>query len=64
MPARQKGTEKSWSATDNHGWQQAGEGNLKAKKGNRKLLRKSDLEKQRANNGKESKGKKCHDRAK
>lgn len=63
MPTRQKGAEKFWRATDNRGWLQAGEGNLKAKKGNRKQLRESDLEKQRENNRKESKGKKGHDRA-
>lgn len=55
----QKGRrEKFWRATDNHGRQQAGEGNLEAMKRNRKQLRGRNSKKQRENNRKENKGKK------
>lgn len=63
-PERWKGAEKFCRTINNHGWQHTGEGNPEAKKRNRKQLRESNLEKQRGNNRKKSKGKKDHDKAK
>lgn len=54
--ARWKGIEEFCRGIDNHGWQHTSEGNLEAKKRNRKQLRESNLEKQRGNNRKKSKG--------